>query len=94
MQMAILSDRITFNLSNLILLLSITKQIAYTNIVKSDIRAIFIKAKVKRFIKSFDKALTGKHTNTIYNGQIKKELQILCQLRIRIFRLNLYLVKI
>lgn len=51
-------------------------------------------AKVGRFIKSFDKALLGKHTNIIYNGRTKKQSQILCQLRTGICRLNSYLAQI
>ena len=53
-----------------------------------------MRAKVGRFIKLFDKALTRKHIITIYNGRTKKHLQILCQLRIGIYRLNSYLAKI
>ena len=53
-----------------------------------------MKSKVGRFIKSYDKALPGKHTNTIYNGRSKKQSQILCQLRTGISRLKSYLAKI
>lgn len=54
----------------------------------------FIKAKEGRFIKSYDKALPGKHTNILYNGRTKKQSQILCQLRTGISRLNSYLANI
>lgn len=50
-QMATLPDLVAPNLSNLILLLLITKQNAYTKIAAPDTRAIFTKAKVGRFIK-------------------------------------------
>lgn len=93
-QMATLPDCVAANLSNPILLLSITKQNAYTKIGAPDTRAIFTKAKVGRFIKSFDKALSGKHIDAIYNGRTKKQSQILCQLYTGISRLNLYLAKI
>ena len=93
-QMATLPDCVAPILSNPILLLSITKQNAYTKIAAPDTRGIFTKAKVGRFIKSFDKALPGKHTDTIYNGRTKKQSQILCQLRTGISRLNSYLAKI
>ena len=53
-----------------------------------------MKATVGRFIKSFDKALPGKHTTIIYSGRTKKYSQILCQLRTGICRLNSYLAKI
>ena len=93
-QMATLPDCIAPNLRNPILLLSITKQNAYTKIAAPDTRAIFTKVKVGRFIKSFDKALPEKYTDAIYNGRTKKQSQILCQLRTGIFRLNSYLAKI
>ncbi len=53
-----------------------------------------MKAKEGRFIKSFDKALPGKHTTGLYNGRTKKHSQILSQLRTGICRLNSYLAKI
>ena len=59
-----------------------------------DPKTLFGRAKVGRFIKYFDKALPGKHTNVIYNGRTKKQSQILCQLRTGICRLNSYLAKI
>ena len=80
--------------SNPILLLSIAKQNAHTKIMAPDIKATFTKAKVGRVIKSFDKALPGRHTDIIYNGRTKKQSQILCQLLTGICRLNSYLAKI
>ena len=71
-QIATLPDCVALNLSNPILLFSITKQNAYTKIAAPNTRAIFTRTKVKRFIKSFDQALLEKHTNAIYNGQTKK----------------------
>lgn len=72
-----------------ILLLSITKQKAHTQIPAPNPKLPFMGAKEGRFIKSFDKALPGKHTITIYNGRTKKHSQILCQLRTGICRFKL-----
>lgn len=81
-------------ITNPILLFSVAKQNAHAHIPAPDPKLLFIKAKVGRFIKSFDKALPGKHTITLYNGRKKKHSQILCQLRTGICRLNPYLAKI
>lgn len=77
-----------------ILLYSLLKQRANTLLPGPDPKTLFGQAKVGRFIKSFDKALPGKHTNIIYNGRTKKHSQILCQLLREICRLNSYLAKI
>lgn len=50
--------------------------------------------KIGRGIKFFDKVLLEKHIKIIYNKQTRKQSQILCQLRIEICRLNLYIAKI
>ena len=56
--------------------------------------AKFYKAKVGRFTKTFDKALSGPHSRLLYNGKRKIHANILCQLRSGINRLNRYLAKI
>lgn len=71
-QMTTLLDCVTPVLSNSILFFFITKQNTYIKIAVSDTRVIFTKTKVKSFIKSFDKTLSKKSIDTIYNGQIKK----------------------
>ncbi len=93
-QKATLPECTAPSFNNPILLLSTIKEIAGTKITAPDSRATFTNAKVGRFIKSFDKALPGKHTKTIYNGRSKKQAQILCQMRTGISRLNSYLTKI
>ena len=60
-----------------ILFLFIIKQNAYKKLIVLNTKAIFIKVKVGRFIKSFDKGLLGKYINIIYNGQTRKQMQIL-----------------
>ena len=93
-QKATLPNCVAPILNNPILLLSTIKENAGRKIAAPDSRATFTNAKVGRFNKSFDKALPGKHTKTMYNGRSKKQLQILCQLRTGISRLNSYLAKI
>ncbi len=93
-QKATLPECTAPSFNNPILLLSTIKEIASTKITAPDLRATFTNAKVRRFIKFFDKALPRKYTKTIYNGRSKKQTQILCQLRTEISRLNLYLAKI
>ena len=93
-QIATLPSCIPPTFSNPIRLLLIAKQNAYNKVTAPDLKDVFTKAKVGRFIKSFDKALPGRHTDVIYNGRTKKQSQILCQLRTGICRLNSYLAKI
>ena len=81
-------------LAHRVLLYSIAKQSARVQALAPNQKALFLKTKVGRFIKSSDKALPGNHNNTIYNGRTKKHSQILCQLRTGIRRLNSYLAKI
>lgn len=80
-QLATLPNSVPLSLTNLVLLHSIVKQRAHTQVLAPDPKAFYMKAKVGRFTKSFDKALPGRHTKTIYNGRTKKHSQILCQLR-------------
>ena len=54
----------------------------------------FYKAKVGRYTKTFDKALPGPHTRTLYDGKQKTHAGVLCQLRSGIKRLNKYLARI
>lgn len=49
------------------------KQNAHTKIVVPDTRVIFIKRKIGRFIKLFDKVLPRKHIDAIYNRQNNKK---------------------
>lgn len=77
-----------------VLLYFIAEQNARTQIPTPDPKPPFINTKVGRFVKSFDKALPGKHTVTIYNGRTKKQSQILCQLHTGICRLNSNLAKL
>lgn len=65
--MATLLEYIALNFSNPILLLFITKQNTYTKITAKDNKVIFIKVIIRRFIKSFNKTLLGKHIYTIHN---------------------------
>lgn len=81
-------------LAHRVLLYSIAKQSAHVQALAPNQKTLFLKTKVGRFIKSFDKALPGNHNSTIYNGRTKKHSQILCQLRTGIRRLNSYLAKI
>lgn len=80
-------------LKNLIMLYSILKPKAIILVFGPDLITLFYKAKVGRFITSFDKALPGKYTKIIYIGCNKKQSQILCQLRTEICKLNFYLSK-
>ena len=93
-QLATSPNSTPISLSRSIVLLSVIKQRAHLQIPAPDSKALFMKATVGRFIKSFDKALPGKHTTAIYSGRTKKYSQILCQLRTGICRLNSYLAKI
>lgn len=65
-QLATLPSSVPLSLTNPVLLRSMAKQRAHTQGPAPGPNALFMKAKVGRFIKSFDKALPGKHTNTIY----------------------------
>lgn len=76
------------SVTNFTLLYSLARQNARKRIPAPNSRLLFMKAKEGRFIKSFDKALPGKHTTALYNGRTKKHSQILCQLRTGICRLN------
>lgn len=93
-QLATRPNSVPLPLTTRVLLYSIAKQTAHLRAPAPDLKTLFLKTRVGRFIKSFDKALPGKHSNTIYNGRPKKQSQILCQLRTGICRLNSYLAKI
>lgn len=47
-----------------------------------------------KYTHRIDKALPGKHTETLYKGRSKAEAGVLCQLRSGMCRLNSYLAKI
>ena len=93
-QLATQSNSVPLPLTTRVLLYSIAEQNARIQAPAPDPKPLFTNSKVGRFIKSFDKALPGRHTVTIYNGRTIKQSQILCQLRTGICRLNSYLAKI
>ncbi len=93
-QLATRPEALSLTLRNSIMLYSVLKQRGNTLLPGPNLKMLFSKAKVGRFIKSFDKALPGKHTKIIYHGRNRKQSKILCQLRTGIWRLNSYLSKI
>ena len=54
----------------------------------------WVKPPTGKFTHRIDKALPGKHTETLYKGRSKVEAGVLCQLRSGMCRLNGYLAKI
>ncbi len=92
-QLATRPEALSPTLRNPIMFYSILKQRANTLVPGPDPKMLFSKAKIGRFIKSFDKALPGKHTKIIYNGRNKKQSQMLMSVTHRNLQIGLVLVQ-